>query len=106
MANQFIYTTNEKLGLVMMVEGEDRTTNMHRVKVEDKPFHTLPVQWWDKDLINKMVGKNEKSIIADQRHFILNGVYGLIDQLAEEFSQLDKVQKTAVISELNDRIKM
>ena len=100
--NNFVYTENPKFGRLLMVEGGNNTTEIYKVKDEKKPVYTLDVPWWDLDGINRAVKKNEKAIDKAIHTYLINGIYGKIDALIEDYKNLDFDEQAKVRLLLHD----
>lgn len=86
--NSFIYNENPNLGRMLMVEGENNTTEIHKIKEDKDNAFTLNAPWWDLDGLNREVKKNEKAIQKALNTHLLNGIYGKIDALVEDYKNL------------------
>lgn len=94
--NSFIYEENAKIGRVMIVEGENGSTEIHKVKEDEKVLFTLDSPWWDLDGIGKEIEKNEDEIAKAVNTHIINGIYGIIDSFVKEYAKLDDVSKKEI----------
>lgn len=94
--NSFIYNENVKLGRLLMVEGENNTTEIYKMKDTKTPIFTLDVPWWDLDNINRAVKKNEKAIDKALNTHIINGIYGKIDTVVADYEELSNTDKKSI----------
>ena len=102
--NSFVYEENPKFGRLLMVEGDNNTTEIYKVKDEKKPIYTLDVPWWDLDNINRAVKKNEKEIEDALHTHVINGIYGKISELVEDYNTLDIERKVLVKDILREKL--
>ena len=94
--NSFIYNENPNLGRILMVEGDNNTTEIHKIKEDKTNVFTLHAPWWDLDGLNREVKKNEKAIQKALNTHLINGIYGKIDALVEDYKNLDFVEQAKV----------
>lgn len=87
--NSFIYNENLNIGRVLMVEGENNTTEIHKIKEDKISAFTLNAPWWDLDGLNREVKENETVIQKALNTHLINGIYSKIDALVEEYKNLD-----------------
>jgi hypothetical protein len=100
--NSFIYNENPNLGRMLMVEGEDNTTEIYKVKEDKSIGFTLNAPWWDLDGLNREVKKNEKAIQKALNTHHINGIYSKIDALVEDYKNLDAAEQAKVRLLLRD----
>lgn len=104
--NSYIFTENEKLGRLLLVEGEDNTTEVHKIKADGESVFTLAAPWWDLDNIKREVKKNEKKIREAMNFHVINGIYGKIDGIVADFIELDGKQRTEVRKYIEEKLNI
>lgn len=100
--NSFIYNENPNLGRMLMVEGENGTTEIHKIKEDKISTFTLNAPWWDLDGLNREVKKNEEAIQKALNTHLINGIYGKIDAIVEDYKNLDFEEQAKVRLLLRD----
>lgn len=100
--NNFIYE-NPNLGRMLMVEGEDNTTEIYKIKEDKSIGFTLNAPWWDLDGLNREVKKNEKAIQKALKTHLINGIYGKIDAIVEDYKNLDTAEQAKVNKILREK---
>ena len=101
--NSFIYNENPNLGRMLMVEGEDNTTEIYKIKEDKSIGFALNAPWWDLDGLNREVKENEKFIQKALKTHLINGIYGKIDALVEDYKNLDAAKQAKVNGILREK---
>ena len=100
--NSFIYNENPNLGRMLMVEGEDNTTEIYKIKEDKSIGFTLNAPWWDLDGLNREVKENETAIQKALKTHLINGIYSKIDALVEDYKNLGTTEQAKVRLLLHD----
>jgi len=101
--NCFFYNENPNLGRMLMVEGENNTTEIHKIKEDKISTFTLNVPWWDLDGLNREVKKNEKAIQKALNTHHINGIYSKIDAIVEDYKNLDAADQAKINKILREK---
>ena len=99
----YIYNENPNFGRMLMVEGENGTTEIHKIKGDTISAFTLNVPWWDLDGLNREVKKHEKEIQKALNTHLINGIYGKIDALVEDYKNLDATEQAKINKILREK---
>ena len=104
--HSFIYNENPTLGRLLMVEGENNTTEIYRIKDGKNVIYTLNANWWDLDGIKREMKKHKKAIEKALHTYKINGIYGKVDAIAEDYETFDRDGKQLIEKLLREKLKL
>ena len=99
MKNSYIFDENEKLGRILIVEGDENTSNIHRIKIETKPICSLASPWWDKDGIANELSEREDEIKSKLVFHEINGAITKLTDASEIIAKTLPKEKAKVCAD-------